>query len=135
MNNKLNKNRNTFDHYLSRCATNHLEMHHMFMNIICIQFCKNWMNNYRIINILLQNAVFFSRTFILIEIPKFKTNKVNIQRDLDVCNNYFLTVHATIVVKKLSNVFTIITWIVLGLWEYVKYIHLHIYWKICLSGI
>ena len=119
MNKKLKKKRNTYDHFASRSAENRLKIFHMFTNFICynyLEFHKNCIDIYRIINMLLKMPMFLSfnrevfywnctkllesmMKYTEIILLNFKTNVINIQRDMVILRKYFLTAYASMITK------------------------------------
>ena len=102
------------DHPTSYSVANHLKIYYIFTNYACyncIEFRKNSMNAYRVIKILCKkkklffyflcgffpfNSKGFSKfskqifpKYIKIIILNFKTNAINIQRDVDIFSKYF----------------------------------------------
>ena len=64
----MNKEKDTFEHFVSHSAANRLKNYHIILNVIsynCIEFNKNCLNIYTVINILRRNTDFSASLFIL----------------------------------------------------------------------
>ena len=100
MNNKLNKKKYPYDHPISCSAASHLKIYLMFPDSACytiLEFSKNFINIYTVINVLVKIANFsFNRKgfypnsmrlsenvtkFIEIVLLKFEASIINRERD------------------------------------------------------
>ena len=105
--------KNTFHHLASRNTANHLKIYHMLLHPVsynCLEFCKNFMNVYRLTIIVLKKGEIFitfspfnrrefypncteisskKTKFKKIIVLKLKIYTNNFQRDLHILGKYF----------------------------------------------